>query len=236
MSQILKEMEEIDLYELLNIKSDSDISTIQKAFRKKALLCHPDKNPDDPKAVALFHQLSKALEILIDSNTRTEYDNKLNAKKAAETRHKELDADTRFFKDNLRRREDLFQNGKATSYHSEVEKETERLRDEGARLLDEEIKYMTKLASEKKPECKEELKTRTNTIKAQWDPSKIPDYTRDDLNYIFGKYGDLSNLFISKKKKATAVIEFVDPENVELAVRYEVGIITNPLKVVKLND
>jgi DnaJ family protein C protein 17 len=43
---------------------------VKKAYRKKALACHPDKNPDNPKAAELFHQLSKALEILTDASAR----------------------------------------------------------------------------------------------------------------------------------------------------------------------
>jgi DnaJ family protein C protein 17 len=43
---------------------------VKKAYRKKALECHPDKNPDNPKAAELFHELSKALEILTDVSAR----------------------------------------------------------------------------------------------------------------------------------------------------------------------
>jgi len=43
---------------------------IKKAYRKKALSCHPDKNPDNPKAAELFHELANALEILIDESAR----------------------------------------------------------------------------------------------------------------------------------------------------------------------
>lgn len=43
---------------------------IKKAYRKKALTCHPDKNPDNPETVALFLRLSKALEVLIDETAR----------------------------------------------------------------------------------------------------------------------------------------------------------------------
>ena len=43
-------------------------------YRKKALKCHPDKNPDDPNAANTFHVLSKALEILTDAPARAAYD------------------------------------------------------------------------------------------------------------------------------------------------------------------
>lgn len=46
------------------------IFQIKKGYRKKALYCHPDKNPNNPKAAELFHELSRALEILTDTSAR----------------------------------------------------------------------------------------------------------------------------------------------------------------------
>lgn len=43
---------------------------IKTAYRKKALECHPDKNPDNPKANELFHELSRALAVLVDQSAR----------------------------------------------------------------------------------------------------------------------------------------------------------------------
>ena len=40
---------------------------IKKSYRKKALKCHPDKNPDNPDAAREFDRLKKILEILLDS-------------------------------------------------------------------------------------------------------------------------------------------------------------------------
>lgn len=46
---------------------------IKTAYRKKALSCHPDKNPDNPKAAELFNQLTRVLEILTDESARVSF-------------------------------------------------------------------------------------------------------------------------------------------------------------------
>ena len=53
---------------ILGIEKDATKTVIKKAFRKKALSCHPDKNPDDPKAASeIFVQLCQAQAILLDN-------------------------------------------------------------------------------------------------------------------------------------------------------------------------
>ncbi|XP_019626812.1 PREDICTED: actin cytoskeleton-regulatory complex protein PAN1-like isoform X2 [Branchiostoma belcheri] len=51
---------------LLGVREDADFEDITKAYRQKALKCHPDKNPDDPQATAKFQELSKAYQHLRD--------------------------------------------------------------------------------------------------------------------------------------------------------------------------
>lgn len=64
---------------------------MKKAYRQKALSCHPDKNPDNPRAAELFHQLSQALEVLTDATARAAYDKVRRAKKQAAERTQRLD-------------------------------------------------------------------------------------------------------------------------------------------------
>lgn len=64
-----------DYYELLGITKESDEETIKKAYRKKALQYHPDKNPGDKKAEDMFKKISEAYEILSDPNKKQQYDN-----------------------------------------------------------------------------------------------------------------------------------------------------------------
>ncbi|MEQ2316208.1 hypothetical protein AMECASPLE_030311 [Ameca splendens] len=78
---------------------------IKKAYRQKALTCHPDKNPDNPKAAELFHQLSQALEVLTDAAARAAYDKICAAKKQAEERNKKLDDKRKKIKLDLEARE-----------------------------------------------------------------------------------------------------------------------------------
>lgn len=78
-----KELLEMDLYALLGVESTATEKQIKKAYRQRALSCHPDKNPDNPKAAELFHQLSQALEVLTDAAAKAAYDKVRAAKKTS---------------------------------------------------------------------------------------------------------------------------------------------------------
>ena len=63
-----------DYYDTLSIPKSASPEEIKKAYRKKALECHPDRNPNDPKAEATFKRVSEAYEVLSDENKRRVYD------------------------------------------------------------------------------------------------------------------------------------------------------------------
>ncbi|MHA1868566.1 MAG: molecular chaperone DnaJ [Candidatus Heimdallarchaeaceae archaeon] len=66
--------EKRDYYEVLGVSRDASESEIKKAFRKKAMQYHPDRNPDDPEAAEKFKEVSEAFEILSDPEKRAAYD------------------------------------------------------------------------------------------------------------------------------------------------------------------
>lgn len=63
-----------DYYELLGVSRDASAEEIKKAYRKKAVQFHPDKNPDDPKAEEMFKKIGEAYEVLKDADKRAAYD------------------------------------------------------------------------------------------------------------------------------------------------------------------
>ncbi|MCB0465500.1 MAG: molecular chaperone DnaJ [Aequorivita sp.] len=63
-----------DYYEILEISKSASAAEIKKAYRKKALKYHPDKNPGDHEAEAMFKKSAEAYEVLSDPNKRSRYD------------------------------------------------------------------------------------------------------------------------------------------------------------------
>lgn len=63
-----------DYYEVLGVKKDATADEIKKAYRKKAMELHPDRNPDDPTAETKFKEAAEAFDVLKDDNKRARYD------------------------------------------------------------------------------------------------------------------------------------------------------------------
>jgi molecular chaperone DnaJ len=66
--------EKRDYYEVLGIKKGASADEIKKAFRKKAMQFHPDKNPGDKTAEEKFKEVNEAYEILSDADKKDKYD------------------------------------------------------------------------------------------------------------------------------------------------------------------
>lgn len=62
-----------DYYDLLRISRTASDAEIKQAFRRLAILLHPDKNPH-PDAPAAFQELNEAYEVLGDPASRMLYD------------------------------------------------------------------------------------------------------------------------------------------------------------------
>jgi molecular chaperone DnaJ len=63
-----------DYYEVLGVAKDSSKDDIKKAYRRLAILNHPDKNPGDKSAEERFKEATEAYEVLGDDQKRKTYD------------------------------------------------------------------------------------------------------------------------------------------------------------------
>ncbi|XP_006972216.1 dnaJ homolog subfamily B member 2 isoform X1 [Peromyscus maniculatus bairdii] len=62
-------------YEILDVPPSASADDIKKAYRKKALQWHPDKNPDNKEfAEKKFKEVAEAYEVLSDKHKREIYD------------------------------------------------------------------------------------------------------------------------------------------------------------------
>ncbi|MFS4416713.1 molecular chaperone DnaJ [Maribacter sp. 2307ULW6-5] len=63
-----------DYYEVLGVSKNASTAEIKKAYRKKALQYHPDKNPGDANAEAMFKKSAEAYEVLSNPDKKARYD------------------------------------------------------------------------------------------------------------------------------------------------------------------
>ncbi|XP_072342494.1 dnaJ homolog subfamily C member 17 isoform X2 [Scyliorhinus torazame] len=242
-----KEILQLDLYSLLEVSEDATGKEIKKAYRQKALKCHPDKNPDNPKAVELFHQLSQALEVLTDSAAKctlywpiggqmklsptfdatstgswepekAAYDKIRKAKKQAAERNQKLDSKRKKVKLDLEARE-----REAQLNEEEEIKIAKNLDEVIARLREEGSRHLKEQQRLIKEQIMLEREQRLggSDVRSDSKNSSTPKL----------KYGEILNLLISSKKKGTAIVEFSSPKTAELAFKNETGLTSNPLKI-----
>lgn len=67
-------MSKRDYYEVLGVPKSASEAEIKKAYRKKAIQYHPDKNPDDKESEEKFKEAAEAYEVLSNSEKRQRYD------------------------------------------------------------------------------------------------------------------------------------------------------------------
>lgn len=67
-------MANTDYYQVLEVTREVTVAELKKAYRKKALEYHPDRNPNDPEAEEKFKACAEAYAVLSDPQKREMYD------------------------------------------------------------------------------------------------------------------------------------------------------------------
>jgi hypothetical protein len=68
------QVKDMKYYEILGVEAGSTAADIKKAYYKRAVVLHPDKNKDDPEANGKFIELKQAYHVLSDPELRIKYD------------------------------------------------------------------------------------------------------------------------------------------------------------------
>ena len=63
-----------DYYEVLGVSKNATAEEIKKAYKKKAIQYHPDKNPGDPTAEEKFKEAAEAYDVLSNEQKKARYD------------------------------------------------------------------------------------------------------------------------------------------------------------------
>jgi molecular chaperone DnaJ len=63
-----------DYYEVLGVSKNASAEEIKKAYRKKAIQYHPDKNPGDKQSEEKFKEAAEAYEVLSNPEKKQRYD------------------------------------------------------------------------------------------------------------------------------------------------------------------
>ena len=61
-------------YDILGVNKSASESDIKKAYRKKAMEYHPDRNQNNPQAEEKFKQVNEAYAVLSDKQKKQQYD------------------------------------------------------------------------------------------------------------------------------------------------------------------
>lgn len=67
-------MAKADFYATLGVSREASADEIKKAYRKRAMECHPDRHAGDKHAETRFKELNEAYDVLKDDQKRAAYD------------------------------------------------------------------------------------------------------------------------------------------------------------------
>jgi len=253
-------MEDDDAYEVLGL-SDGPRATdgdIKKAYRKKALALHPDKNrgAGADRAAAAFDRVQKAYELLSDDDARKALDALLRVRERRRARHRAQDEKRRGMVADLEAREEASASASASQPMPTEEDLKAKLKAELERLRELKKKKANANASAAQGEAKKarthgvprhvaeeqqrrSLKISWNKCQSRGNGSGIGngsgDYSVGELRAAFSRFGAVEDIVVRDKgTKAAAIVVMQSAASADAAARSICGNPANPILVVPL--
>ncbi|KAL8150615.1 hypothetical protein V2J09_020423 [Rumex salicifolius] len=211
---------EVDHYRILGLPSGEEgakltQSQINKAYRDKARVVHPDKRRDDPDAHENFLKLTSSHEILKDEKARKLFDDLLRVKREKQVCETHYEAKQRKMVSELEKRErytfdpEYRERGEEERIKKKLQEEIARIR---AMHANKGASAYSEVKSEKMGKRKEDVGSGGRT---ELDKEKVLNVSwekvgAERLREIFGKFGEVEDVVIriSKKKKGKAIALF----------------------------
>lgn len=234
-----------DLPPSLQVDAESTWRRIRKAYHQQALIWHPDKNKEDPKAGAHFDLLRRVYELLGNEHLRHVYNARDRARRARQLELEKQDAVRRRMRENLEQRERTVQSARdfrrQKTQHQEAEEENLRV----IRQMQEAGLFVQRPAPPPPPSrgggggASPAGDSPEGLIRISWKRSKYrgggsdkdpllsrradrKPFTRTpeeaDLRKLFSEFGPIETL-VTNPEKRKAVLVFQDRRAAEEAVR-----------------
>lgn len=199
---------EMDLYALLGAPEDAVGGDLTRRYRKRALVCHPDKNPDDAAAADKFHLLTRAYELLADEERRAVYDSRRRARVERKRKFAALDAQNKAMREDLEQRERAAEQAAAasTQQRNRLDEIRAQNRDALARLREKK----------RQAAAAEAAAAATVTLKVRWD--KKVACSEAAVHAALTAYGRVESVALFPGKGKGAVVLVATPEAVDRAV------------------
>ncbi len=140
----------LNYYDVLGVAPDASAHDIRKAYQRKALALHPDKQKDLPPAqlaavASEFHRVQTAYELLSDSAARAALDVVLGARVRAAQKRSALSGKRKQLQEDLERREAVAAQSK------DVERAEATLRQHMDRIRADNVRRMEREAADAAP-------------------------------------------------------------------------------------
>ncbi len=234
-----------DWYAILGLEAGCSIDIINRAARKLAIKYHPDKT-SDANATDKFLLIQKAKDILTDETKKKVIDEQASKQKKRQEyetqRNNEMDSQRKKFRDDLERRVKEASKPATTAtpnapsqFQNERKKSkiVQDLRNRASQMMDESREeifqkefekqqnyafYQQFIQQQQRPKPPTSTYTsKSSEIKVKWRKS-ITIESEDALTNLFGKYGVIEKIELSKNKKHSARIKYSTSASAQKAV------------------